>query len=135
MAILSFLNLDAKVFGKTNTDFIGRYHSFEKSLKSTDSEVAVSRDIICYAVLYEVTTSWYQYNSSTGVLSQLSNTYSYQWGDLCIDQGIDPFASGGSGSGGTPDDDPAGDGPRMCGSQPCAPQVESDLCAQETFKF
>jgi len=104
VALLSFLNLDKKVFGKTSTDFLSRYHSFEKSLRSTDSEVAVARDGICYAVLYEVTTSWYQYNPATGTLTFLSNTYSYQWQDLCLDEGIDPWAPGGN-SGGTPDDD------------------------------
>jgi len=98
------LNLDKKVFGKTSTDFLSRYHSFEKSLRSTDSEVAVARDGICYAGLYEVTTSWYQYNPATGTLTFLSNTYSYQWQDLCLDEGIDPWAPGGN-SGGTPDDD------------------------------
>ncbi|MEM6321907.1 MAG: hypothetical protein AAF960_29880 [Bacteroidota bacterium] len=113
--VLAFLNLDKRVFGNMDTNLVHRYRVLESSLRNEESDKATARnDVICYAVLYEVTTSWYAYNPMTGTLTYLSDTHSYQWEDLCINQGIDvPLpsnpsggsgGSGGSGSSGGPND-------------------------------
>lgn len=104
---LLFLKFDNLVFGQTNDpSFTEKAKLLFNQYAHNNSEV-VSRNTICYAVLNEVITDWYQYNPMTDTWVQISSTNSYQWGDLCIDVGFDPTdgtptnPGGGSSSGST----------------------------------
>ncbi|MEM1121427.1 MAG: hypothetical protein AAGJ18_13330, partial [Bacteroidota bacterium] len=62
-----FLKLDEVVFGGTVDLVFARNAQslLSQYANGTTLESAQSRNLICYSVLYEVVTAWFQYDSRT----------------------------------------------------------------------